>query len=77
MKKIKKIIAFTVILIMFVSSSNAAGDITLKDLNVIVLTANAMAGDEEKYIDAGCNDYISKPIDKEKFQQEITACLEN
>ena len=32
MKKIKKIIAFTVILIMFVSSSTAAGDITFAHL---------------------------------------------
>ena len=43
----------------------------LKDLMVIALTANAIVGDREKYIRAGCNDYLSKPLKREILQEKI------
>ena len=38
---------------------------------IIAQSAFALTGDHEKAIEAGCNDYISKPIDKDKLLQLI------
>ena len=42
-----------------------------KDVVIIAQTAYGLAGDSEKSIEAGCNDYISKPIDSVLFLNMI------
>ena len=47
----------------------------IADMTVVALTANAMEGDREMTLEAGCNGYISKPINVDTFIDEISAYL--
>lgn len=44
---------------------------------VIGLSAHAMAGDAEKAIAAGCDDYDTKPIDFERLLEKISKLMAN
>ncbi len=46
-------------------------DETLKSIPVSAITAFAMAGDEEKILDGGCDAYIVKPISVSNFLQTV------
>ena len=47
------------------------------DIPVVAVTSYAMKGDREKALAAGCAGYVTKPIDKNIFIQEIAARLGN
>jgi two-component system, cell cycle response regulator DivK len=46
-----------------------------RGIPVIALTAHAMAGDREKAIEAGCEDYDTKPVEITRLLEKITTLL--
>jgi CheY-like chemotaxis protein len=50
-------------------------DPTRQHIVVVAFTAFAMRGDEEKMRAAGCDGYVSKPIEVNRFAGQITALL--
>ena len=44
---------------------------------IIAVTANAMKGDRERFLAAGMDDYIAKPIKRADLAEVITRCIKN
>lgn len=50
-------------------------DPVTNDIPIVALTASAMRGDEEKTLEAGCDAYMTKPIDIKEFLRMVAEYL--
>jgi CheY-like chemotaxis protein len=50
-------------------------DARTRHIRIVALTAFAMKGDEQKALDAGCDGYITKPIDTRTLPAEVAGIL--
>ena len=60
-----------------ISTMNKLKEIENFDTPIVVLTADAMQGQKEKYISDGFDDYISKPIDKSELSRVLKKFLKD
>jgi two-component system cell cycle response regulator DivK len=51
------------------------GAVETRSIPVIALSAHAMAGERERALEAGCDDYDTKPVDLERLLAKIRAQL--
>ena len=57
------------------ATRNLKGAMETKDIPVIALTAHAMSTDRDKAIEAGCDDYDTKPIELPRLLGKIEALI--
>lgn len=57
-------------------TQNLKADPATRHIRIVAFTAFAMRGDEARMLSAGCDGYLSKPIDVKKFGAQVRACLQ-
>ena len=50
-------------------------NVSLRMIPIIALTAHAMAGDKDKAMEAGCDDYDTKPVEFSRLLEKIEALI--
>ncbi len=74
-RKVKPALILTDILMPVMDGIEATrvlkSDPDTKDIPVVALTSYAMAGDRDKIMEAGCDDYLSKPLDTREFLNKV------
>ncbi len=59
----------------FATTQMIKGDAAIKNIPIVALTAHAMRGDAERAMSAGCDGYITKPIDPDEFPRRVAHYL--
>ncbi|MBE0618245.1 MAG: response regulator [Proteobacteria bacterium] len=55
----------------FDATRRLKGDPELRGVPVVALTAYAMVGDRERALEAGCDGYLSKPVDVRRLPEQV------
>lgn len=61
----------------FEATSAIRANPAIKDIPILMCTANAMMGDFERGLAAGANDYITKPFDAQRLKAKVDKMLDS